>query len=134
MKKANTWMQRIKQFQETGKHFNDSLFADTCHNNQSLHSKEMDIPPTGYTMNRTIEFSHNGSYFIASGLDKLWFWPINKALDCQNNLKPLQLAELGSKETITSLAINPDNRRILSGGLKGKITIYDSKRLVMKLF
>ena len=75
-----------------------------------------------------VEFSDDGSFFVSGGDDgRVVLWPKDKVIDKQ--WAPEATAMDTKHGGIAfSLAVSPDNERILSGGIKDKkLLIHDVK-------
>ena len=70
----------------------------------------------------TVEFSDDGALLASGGSDNIVrLWPIS-----QNPVASIQM-ETRHSSLVYSLAFAPDNRRLFSGGLDGKIFIHDAQ-------
>lgn len=75
-----------------------------------------------------VEFSEDGSLLLSGGQDKrLLLWRTTDILNHgKKKQKPIEIDKRSLyQHTILCSAINPDNTRIFSGGLSGKVVICD---------
>ena len=70
-----------------------------------------------------IEFSDDGT-LLASGGNDVRLWPISQSVR-QNPITSILMENRHDSNLVCDLAFAPDSSRLLSGGSKGKILIYD---------
>ena len=94
----------------------------------SVHRKESEVPSSFHYKDLighkggiiAVEFSDDGALLASGGRDNIVrLWPIS-----QNPVASIKM-ETRHSSFVYSLAFDPDNRRLFSGGLDGKIFIHD---------
>ena len=107
---------------------NHGFFASNCFaaNRQQLdpslkfHCREL----TGYEGGViVVEFSADGTLLASGGFDKIVrLWPIGKSNE--GVITPIEM-ETEHESFVYCLAVTPDNQRVLSGEMSGKVFIHD---------
>ena len=81
---------------------------------------------TGYA--RAVEFSDDGALLASGGYDEIVrLWHISSQAQVERGQHPTVPIEMKTrqKSIVNSLAFTPDNQRLFSAGMSGKILIHD---------
>ena len=96
----------------------------------SVHHKESDVTTSFHCRDLlghrggifAIEFSDDGT-LLASGFTDVRVWPISQSAR-RNSINSIQM-DTRHNSLVFGLAFAPDNSRLFSGGLDGKLLIHD---------
>ena len=110
------------------------LSVERLSSSQPLRCRDL----TGYHGDKggvyAVEFSDDGSLFASGGYDdRVLLWSTSKSVDEKCTPNPTAM-ETKHDSAIWCLAMSPDNERLFSGGLDGKLLVHSTNTFFLFQF